>query len=130
MFSNKVVLLILLCVSANTALARPDIKACWERVSKDADYYPMKIDKETTILGTSCREENKRPIYIYQNQLTVGKSAISTQMLNQQKLLSLRMICSDPNVLPLLRLIDMEYTFYDNKRTYIGKYTLRIEDCM
>ena len=129
MFSRNIVLSILLCICSNAAWARPDIRACWERVSKDAAYYPMKIDKDTTIIGTSCREENGRPIYIYQNQLTVGKNSISATALNQQKLQSLRMACSDPNVLPLLRLIDMEYAFYDNKNTYVGRYTLRIEDC-
>ena len=129
MFPKNVVLYILLCISTTTAWARPDIRACWERVSKDAVYYPMKIDKETTIIGTSCREERGRPIYIYQNQLTVGKSSISAEALNQHKIQSLRMVCSDPNLLPLLRLIDMEYAFYDNRKTYIGKFTLRIEDC-
>lgn len=129
MFSKKIALPLLLCICTNATWARPDIRACWERVSKDAAYYPMRIDKETTITGTSCREENNRPIYIYQNQLTVGKNSISTNMLNQQRVQSLRMACSDPNVLPLLRLIDMEYAFYDNKGTYIGRYTLRIEDC-
>lgn len=129
MFSSKIAFMVLLCVFTNAAWARPDIRACWERVSKDAAYYPMRIDKDTTITGTSCREENNRPVYIYQNQLTVGKNSISTNMLNQQKVQSLRMACSDPNVLPLLRLIDMEYAFYDNKGTYIGRYTLHIEDC-
>jgi hypothetical protein len=129
MFSRNIVISILLCICANAAWARPDIIACCERVSKDAAHYPMKIDKDTTIIGTSCREENGRPIYIYQNQLTVGKNSISATALNEQKLQSLRMACSDPNVLPLLRLIDMEYAFYDNKNTYVGRYTLRIEDC-
>lgn len=129
MYSNKLVLLIILSIFANDAWARPDIRACWERVSKDAAYYPMKVDKETTIIGTMCREENNRPIYIYQNQLTVGKDSISTKMLSQQKVQSLRMACSDPNILPLLRLIDMEYAYYDSKGTYIGRYTLHIENC-
>lgn len=129
MFSKKIVFLILLCTYANAVWARPDIRACWERVSKDAAYYPMKIDKETTITGTFCREENGRPIYVYQNQLMVGKNSITATALNQQKLQSLNLACSDPNVLPLLRLIDMEYAFYDKNNTYVGRYTLRIEDC-
>lgn len=129
MLSKNIVLLIFLCMPTTAALARPEIGACWERVSKDAAYYPMQIDKDTTIMGTSCREENGRPIYIYQNKLTVGKSSISATALNQQKIQSLRMVCSDPNVLPMLRLIDMEYAFFDNQNTYIGRYTLRIEEC-
>jgi len=131
MFAKQTVslILLLLCTSTNTALARPDIRACWERVSKDAAHYPMQIDKDTTITGTACREESGRSIYIYQNQLTVEQSAISPAALNQQEIQSLRMACSDPNVLPLLRLIDMEYAFYDKNNTYIGRYTLRIEDC-
>lgn len=128
-FSSKIVLMTVLCVFTNAALARPDIKACWDRVSKDAAYYPMKIDKETTIIGTACREENNRPIYIYQNQLTVGKNSITPTMLKEQRVRSLPMVCSDPNILPLLKLIDMEYAYYDNKGAYIGRYTLRIEDC-
>ena len=129
MFARRTVCLILLCMSTSTTLARPDIRACWERASKDADLYPMQIDKDTTVIGTSCREESSRPIYIYQNQLIVERSAISPATLSQQKIQSLRMACSDPNVLPLLKLIDMEYAFYDKNMTYIGRYTLRIEDC-
>ena len=126
----KLIFTILLCISTNTTWARPNIKACWDRVSKDSTYYPMKIDKVTTIIGTMCREENGRAIYIYQNQLASDKAGASTQKeIDSLKVEVLPMACSDPNTLPLLKLIDMEYAYYDMKGKYIGRFTLQIEDC-
>lgn len=116
-----------MCVFTNTTWARPNIKACWDRVSKDAENYPMKIDKDTTIIGTMCREENGRAIYIFQNQSVIELSG--QKQIDSLKVEVLPMACSDPNTLPLLKLIDMEYAYYDKKGKYIGRFTLHIEDC-
>jgi hypothetical protein len=55
MLAKKLLFTIMLLITANTAWARPSIKACWDRVNKDSEYYPMKLNKVTTINGVGCR---------------------------------------------------------------------------
>jgi hypothetical protein len=126
MLAKKLLFTIMLLITANTAWARPSIKACWDRVNKDSEYYPMKLDKVTTINGVGCREENGRPIYIYQTQLATKKIIKVTDSTRQEILES---VCSNPTLLPLLKAIDMEYTYNNIKGTYLGRITLHIEDC-
>lgn len=107
----------------------PDIKSCWKVVSKDAGAYPMRIDGETTITGTACKEDGGRVVYVYQNLTEIQKDRFSTNLIETAKNISTNSICSDPNLLKLLKLFDMGYDFYSKTGTYLGGYVVHIEDC-
>lgn len=108
---------------------RLDIKTCWKSVSKDASSYPMMIDRSTTIAGTVCREDNGRAVYVYQNILDIQDENIKNDALEDFRRKATNSLCTDPNLLKLLKLFDMGYDFYNKNQSYLGGYTIRIEDC-
>jgi len=100
-----------------------------ERASVDSKLYPQRIDKSTTIVGVSCREANGRVIYSYDNKLDLRKAEIGDQAISIQAADIRASLCSDPKLTALLRLVDMEYTYYDSSNVFVGTTMNRIEDC-
>jgi len=117
------------CVIALNAHARVSLKACIERASMDSVYYPMRIDADTTITGVSCREEGGRVILIYDNKLESPKSKLPKNAIENHKVATRNMLCTNPQLKALLQLVDMEYVFYDSANVFVGIITHRIEDC-
>jgi len=111
------------------AQTRASFKACVERASSDSSYYPQKLDKNTTILGVSCRQEGNRVIYIYENQVGNQLGKLLGADMEKQKAAVRNVACTDPSLKSLLQIVDMEYKYYDSDRVFIGKVTNRIEDC-
>lgn len=129
MSASKLTILLLMFFLTHSVYARMDIATCWASVSKDANNYPMQVDKVTTIIGTLCREEKGRVIYVYEMRLDTQLLDITPNYFAQLKSEALNMGCTNPSIAPLLKLVDMEYAYHDITMRYIGRYTLRIEEC-
>jgi len=100
-----------------------------ERASIDSKLYPQRIDKSTTIIGVSCREANGRVIYTYDNKLDLRKAEIGDRAISIQAADIRASLCSDPKLTALLKLVDMEYSYYDSSNVFVGTTMNRIEDC-
>ena len=120
------VLLLTLPVAAQ---ARVSYKACQERASIDSAQYPQRIDKDTTITGVSCKQAEGRVIYVYDNKLDAPRSQLPKGAMKRKALAIRSLLCTKPSLTALLKLVDMEYTFYDSENKFIGTITNRIEDC-
>ena len=111
------------------AQARASLKACQERASIDSAQYPQRIDRGTTITGVSCRQAAGRVIYVYDNKLDAPRSRLPNDVIKKQAAAIRSMLCTNPSLTALLKLVDMEYTFYDSADVFVGTITNRIEDC-
>lgn len=120
------VLLLTLPVAAQ---ARVSYTACKERASIDSAQYPQRIDNDTTITGVSCRQAKGRIIYVYDNKLDSPRSRLHKNAMKEQAVAIRSMLCTNPSLTAMLKLVDMEYTYYDSKNVFIGTITNRIEDC-
>lgn len=120
--------LALVCATAYTQ-PRASFKACVERASIDSAQYPQRIDQGTTITGVSCRQVAGRIIYTYDNKLDALKSQLAPDALRTQANTIRTMLCTNPNLTALLKLVDMEYVYYDAANVYVGSLVNRIEDC-
>lgn len=109
--------------------ARVSFKTCVERASIDNTYYPMRIDKITTITGVGCRQDGDKVIYVYENVLDLPKSKIPKTFINETMSAIRTQICTTPSIRELLALVDMEYTYYDSSNIYLGTINNRIENC-
>ena len=105
------------------------LKACQNRASIDSEHYPKKISQDTTITGVSCRQANDRVIFVYLNKLDTLRSMVSKEEIEDQGVTMKNKLCSDPILLNMLKVIDLEYVYYDSEGSFIGRLTNRIEDC-
>lgn len=117
--------------AATMAFAQPraTYQACVERASGDSAHYPQRIDRDTTITGVSCRQIAGRVIFTYDNKLDVEKSRVTPAVLKEQATSIRRRLCTDPKATAMLKLVDMEYAYYDSTNAFIGAVLNRIEDC-
>lgn len=120
---------LLLLTMPVAAQAKASYTACKERASIDSTQYPQRVDKDTTITGVSCREAEGRVIYVYDNKLDSPRSRLVKNAMKKQAVAIRSMLCTNPSLTALLKLVDMEYTFYDSENVFIGTITNRIEDC-
>jgi hypothetical protein len=130
MFLTHIVALVVLVLPvAAQAQARASFKACQDRASIDSAQYPQRIDKGTTIMGVSCKQTERRVVYVYDNRLDARRSQLSKDAMKKQAVAIRAMLCTNPSLTALLKLVDMEYTFYDAENVFVGTVTNRIEDC-
>ena len=130
--SNWIVVAALtVCFSPLGAHSQPraTLRACMERASIDSAMYPQRVDKGTTITGVSCRESAGRVIYVYDNKLDALKSELAPDAIQQQATTIRTMLCTNSQLTILLKLLDMEYVYYDVANVHVGTITNRIEDC-
>lgn len=127
--SQIVTVLTIMMAVAGPAQARVSLKACQERASVDSAQYPQRIDKGTTITGVSCRQSAERVVYVYDNKLDARRSQLPKDAMKTQAVAIRTMLCTNPSLTALLKLVDMEYTFYDAENVFVGTVTNRIEDC-
>lgn len=111
------------------AQPRATLQACVDRASTDSALYPQRIDRGTTITGVSCREKAGRIVYTYDNKLDTHRSRLAPNALSIQAKSVRTMLCTNPEITALLRLVDMEYVYYDSENFHIGSIVNRIEDC-
>lgn len=114
---------------AAAAQPRASHEACVARASTDSALYPQRIDSTTTIIGVSCRQSGGRVVYVYGNKFDVPKSQIPAGAMTKHVATMRAMLCTDPKLTSLLKLIDMEYAFYDVNGVHVSTMTNRIEDC-
>lgn len=121
-----------LTLGFGSAYAQPrvNLQACLERASIDSAEYPQRVDKGTTIIGVGCRESAGRIIYSYENKLDVYKSDLTPEALRIQAKSIRTKLCTNPALIALLKLVDMEYIYYDAADVYIDSVVNRIEDCV
>lgn len=129
LLTHVVAVVVLVLPVAAQAQARASFKACQERASIDSAQYPQRIDKGTTITGVSCKQSEGRVVYVYDNRLDARRSQLSKDAMKKQAVAMRTMLCTNPSLTALLKLVDMEYTFYDAENVFAGTVINRIEDC-
>lgn len=80
-------------------------------------------------MGVSCKQTERRVVYVYDNRLDARRSQLSKDAMKKQAVAIRAMLCTNPSLTALLKLVDMEYTFYDAENVFVGTVTNRIEDC-
>ena len=118
-----IILLIILVISsksiANTGLKATD-EACLAASKKLNAALPSRQDSFTTVIGTSCRREGDRIVFVYENQIDIKNSAFSKTFEKEQRVAVKNMVCSNPAFKPLVQFADLRYDYYDASRIFVG----------
>ena len=124
--SVAAVVSLLLSPDANSA---PTLAECDAFASDLNKSYPQRVDKYTTVRGTTCVQEKTRRILIYRMALEFGKSEVDSNKMETNRKTQRANWCSSPQMRPLLKLVDIRYIYFDVNGVYVTETNHRIEDC-
>jgi len=124
--------IILIYSISNTSFADQEFDYCLEMSKSVNSKSPMKIDEVTTAKGSGCKKSNP---HIFQYYYYIDREVMSEQMslvnsaLKDAKPNVLKNWCSNPDMLALLGLYDVEYVYRDIKEQYLGSVEIKERDC-
>jgi hypothetical protein len=119
---------VLVGLLASTAHA-VSLADCGEYSSELNKSFPHRVDKLTTVGGTTCVPGKKRPVLMYRMLMDIEKAEANVQALESMRQSQLRTWCSEPNQLELFKLVDIKYSYIDRSGRFIGEINHAIESC-
>jgi hypothetical protein len=111
------------------ATTRATYETCMEASRKNNSILPSRMDSYTTVIGTTCRREGRRIVFVYDNRLDLKKSDLPADFEKLQTADIKSMVCSNPALKPLIQFVDMRYDYYDANLIFVGTAIVRVEDC-
>ncbi|MFC7411636.1 hypothetical protein [Hydrogenophaga atypica] len=102
---------------------------CIEYSSEINKFFPQRIDKLTTVTGTTCVPGRKKPSLMYRMRMDIKKS--EADLSKKQELIDtqLKSWCSDPRQIELFKRLDIKYAYVDSSGDFIFETHLAIESC-
>jgi hypothetical protein len=91
--------------------------------------FPQRVDKLTSINGTTCLSGSERPVLQYNMGLDMSKAEVPPNAIDSLKARILQGWCTDPNQSKLLKDVDIKYAYYDRSGAYVGEVMFGIENC-
>ena len=124
--------IILIYSLASISFADQEFDYCLEMAKEINSKTPIKLDEITTAKGTGCKKGSP---HIFQYYLYVDKEVLPEQLslvtpiLKDAKTNLLKSWCSNPDMLKVLVLYDVEYFYRDIKEQYLGLVEIKDRDC-
>ncbi len=128
-------LLILVCLNllfqpvAQSAGAPGSLSDCNELAALLNKDLPARIDRSTWVRNTLCVSGRKRVVLVYRMQSELTKDSVSPNLNSSLKSSQLNSWCTDPQMLPILKLADVKYVYSDARGVYVGEIYHAQEDC-
>ena len=128
----KFILMLLIYTFSNMSFADKEFDYCLEMAKLVNSKSPMKIDEITTAKGSGCKKSSP---HIFQYYYYIGKEivpeqlSVATQALKEAKPNLLKSWCSNPDMLAVLGIYDVEYVYRDIKESYLGSVEIKDQDC-
>lgn len=113
----------------SVAQAAISLAECSSAASELNKNYPQRADKLSTITSSGCIPGPRRPVLLYTMKLDLQKSDVKPGTVKLIEETQLKSWCSDPNLVALLRELDVKYKYYDPSGTYVGGTSHTFEKC-
>lgn len=92
--------------------------------------FPARINSFITVTGTFCLPGNPKPTLAYRGEFDQRKSELlPNPMASIDKANQLNGWCTDPEQLPIFKMLDIKYIYYDRDGAYVGEVLHKIESC-
>lgn len=118
------VLLFLFSLSAS-ALA-DTLSNCNEQAAEINKSAPQQIDKITILTNAVCTSDGGKVTLQYNNKLT---ETVDLNKLTGLKTVMLNQWCTNPDLKPLLNIINIRYSYMDNKGKFLANIDLSKKEC-
>lgn len=132
----KLILILFFVLFSKVCFADQEFDYCLEMAKKINTLVPLQIDKETTWRGSECKKGNPNVMqYYYYLSMEIPPEnvpkidEIFKAFKDDGITYSLKSWCTNPEMLSLLSLYDVEYVYRDIKGRYIGTYGIKEKDC-
>jgi hypothetical protein len=128
----RYIFIIFIFIFTNISFADQELDYCLEMAKEINSKFPIKLDEITTAKGTGCKKGSP---HIFQYYLYVDKEVLPEQLslvtpiLKDAKANLLKSWCSNPDMLAVLGLFDVEYVYRDIKEQYLGLVEIKDRDC-
>ena len=90
---------------------------------------PARTDRSTWVRNATCVQGRKRVVLVYVMQSELTKEKIRPSLNTTLKSVQLNSWCTNPQMLPILKLVDVQYTYNDTNGVYVGEIYHSQEDC-
>ncbi len=127
---KKIIFLLLLSgISSTSQLSwAGNYKECIEIANEVNQGVPQKIDRITTFMAAVCKEEGRKVIFSYNYQIE-SDTPITQKNISSLKAGQINALCTNPDIKPLINEFDIEMSYSDQARKFIGSNRMGKKDC-
>lgn len=128
----RYIFIILIFSFANISFADQELDYCLEMSKKTNSNFPLKIDDFITAKGSGCKKSSPNIFQYYyyiEKEVMPEQLSLVSQLLKDAKPNFLKNWCSNPDMLLVLGLYDVEYVYRDIKEQYLGSVEIKERDC-
>ena len=125
----SLVLFYLSIVFVNSSHAQT-FEQCNKIASEVNKICPMKVDKITTAKSEVCFPKKNKIIFTYFMEVDINEgSSLNQNALDAYKPKVVKMWCTDPAQLVLLKIYPIQYKYSFNTGQFIGEINFSLNDC-
>ena len=125
----SLVLFYLSIVFVNSSHAQT-FEQCNKIASEVNKICPMKVDKITTAKSVVCFPKKNTIIFTYFMEVDINEgSALTQNALDAYRPNIVKMWCTDPSQLVLLKIYPIQYKYSFNTGQFIGEINFSLNDC-
>ncbi len=125
----SLVLFYLSIVFVNSSHAQT-FEQCNKIASEVNKICPMKVDKITTAKSVVCFPKKNKIIFTYFMEVDINEgSALTQNALDAYRPNIVKMWCTDPAQLVLLKIYPIQYKYSFNTGQFIGEINFSLNDC-
>ena len=116
----------LLFISVNSAHAATLLQECNGEAAQINQSAPQVIDRITTLKSAICFQDSNAVVLQYRMQLSVTGDQVNLGLIKPNMISTW---CSDPQLLPMLKVINIQYAYTDPQGKFIGRIDISRRDC-
>jgi len=125
----SLVLFYLSIVFVNSSYAQTS-EQCNTIASEINKNFPMKVDKITSVKNVICLPKKNKIIFTYFMEVDINEgSALTQNALDAYRPNIVKMWCTDPSQLVLLKIYPIQYKYSFNTGQFIGEINFSLNDC-
>jgi hypothetical protein len=122
---NYLLVLLFLFAGSEGVLA-DTLSNCNEQAAEINKSAPQQIDKITILTNAVCTSDGGKVTLQYNNKLT---EPVDLNKLNGLKSIMLNQWCTNPDLKPLLNIINIRYSYMDSKGKFLANIDLSKKEC-
>lgn len=103
-------------------------KECIEIANEVNQGVPQQIDRITTLMTAICKEDGRKVIFTY-NYLIDSETPMTQKDISSLKPGQINVLCTNPDIKPLINAFDIEMSYSDQTRKFIGYNRISKKDC-
>lgn len=103
-------------------------KECIEIANEVNQVVPQRIDRITTLISAVCKEDGRKVIFSYNYQIE-GDTTLTQRDVSSLKAGQVNVLCTNPDTKPLINEFDIEMSYSDQARKFIGSNRIGKKNC-